>query len=67
MFISLNFSIASYTQEILLHKTKKWESQFKETKLWILIHTWTDKAFKSTVVNQALTSLHKELLEITLI
>ena len=30
-----------------------------------LIHTWSDKAFKSSVVNLALSSLHKRSLEIT--
>ena len=30
------------------------------------MHTWEDKAFKSTVVNLALTSLHIWSLDITL-
>jgi len=31
---------------------------------WYLIHTWTDKAFKCTVLNRALPSLHGGSLEI---
>ena len=32
--------------------------QFKKTKTIQLMHTWSDKAFKGTVVNRALQSLH---------
>ena len=38
---------------------------FKKRKYGYVIHTWSDKAFKGTVVNQALTSLHTGSLEIT--
>ena len=31
-----------------------------------LIHTWSDKVVKGTIVNWALTSLHEGALEITL-
>ena len=31
-----------------------------------LIHTWTDNAFKGSIVNRALTSLHWRSLEVTL-
>jgi len=40
--------------------------QFRETKHWYLIHSWSDKAFKDTVVNQVLPSLHGGPIEITL-
>ena len=33
--------------------------QFKETKTWIS-HSYSDKAFKGTVVNRGLPSLHDE-------
>ena len=39
---------------------------FKNYKHWYLIHTWSDEAFKDTVVNLTLQSLHGESLEITL-
>jgi len=38
----------------------------KKQNHWYLIRTWSDKAFKGTVVNRALTSLHGGLLEIML-
>ena len=47
-------------------ETANEKKQFKETKTCISIHTWLDNAFKSTVVNQALLSLHGLSLEITL-
>ena len=38
----------------------------KEEKHWYLIHTWSEKAFKGTVVNRALPFLHWESPQITL-
>ena len=40
--------------------------QFKQKKHWYLIHAWSDKAFKDTVVNRALWSLQGGFFEITL-
>ena len=36
----------------------------KKQKHWYLIHTWSDKAFKGTVLNRTLPSLHGGSLEI---
>ena len=47
-------------------------NSLKNQKHWYLIHNWSDKAFKGTVVNRALVSLHCHIckvggsLEITL-
>ena len=41
-------------------------NSLKEQKHGDLINTWSDRAFKGTVVNPALPSLHGGLLEITL-
>ena len=40
------------------NQTAKETKQFKETKTWISKSHLTDKAFKDTVVNRALSSLH---------
>ena len=40
--------------------------QFSIYKYWNLIYTWSDKAFKGTVVNQARPALHGESRGITL-
>ena len=51
----------------LSQKTHKYENKkFKKQKHGYLIYTWSDKAFKGTIVNQALPSLHGGSLEITL-
>ena len=42
-------------------------NSLKKLKHWYLIHTWSDKAFKGTVVNRTIPSLHKGSFEITLI
>jgi len=42
------------------------KSQFLKQKHGVLIHSWSDKALKSTLVNRALPSLHGGSLEITL-
>ena len=55
MFNSDNFSISSYKLE--MRKQMKIKS-LKKQKHWYLIYTWADKAFKDTVVNWALPSLH---------
>ena len=39
----------------------------KKQNHWYLIHTWSDRAFKGTVVNRTLPSLHGGLLNITLL
>ena len=33
-------------------------NSLKKQNQWYLIHTWSDNAFKGTVVNRALLSLH---------
>ena len=38
----------------------------KKQKHWYIIYTWADKAFKGTVVNWVLPSLHRGSLETTL-
>ena len=48
-------------------ESEKENKHFKETKLWPKIHTWSDKAFKDTIVNRASPSLHEGSLEIKLI
>ena len=40
---------------------------FRNYKHWYLIHTRPDEGFEGTVVNQALSSLHRESVEISLI
>ena len=42
------------------------KNSLKKQKKLYLIHSLSDKAFKGTVVNRALPSLHGGLLEITL-
>ena len=42
------------------------KNSLKKQKKLYLIHSLSDKAFKATVVNRALPSLHGGLLEITL-
>ena len=66
-FISEIFSLASCMQEIVpfADKPQMKINSLKKLKHGDLIHTWSDKAFKGTVVNRALTSLHGESLEIT--
>ena len=39
-------------------------NSLKKQKHWYLIHTWSDKTFKGTVVNRTLPSLHAGSLEI---
>ena len=39
---------------------------FQSLKQWFLIHTWSDKGIKGTVVNRAMPSMHRGSLEITL-
>jgi len=39
-------------------------NSLKKQKYWYLIHTWSEKAVKGTVVNQTLPSLHGHLFEI---
>ena len=54
-------------EDILVFLTQMFISvSLKEQKDWYLIHTWSDKAFKGTVVNQTLSSLPGGSLEITL-
>ena len=45
-------------------KMKK-KNSLKKQKYWCLIHAWSDKGFKGTVLNQVLPSLHRWSLEIT--
>ena len=40
-------------------------NQFSRLKHWYIIHTWSDKALKGTVVNQTLPSSHGRACEIT--
>ena len=40
--------------------------RFQNHNQWYLIQTWSDKAFKSTVVNRTLPSLHGESLKIAI-
>ena len=47
-------------------KTSNENKQLKEKKHVYLIYTWSDKVFKSTVVNRALSSLQGGSLGITL-
>ena len=70
VIISVSFSITSYKQEVrntLSQRNCKWKQTFKNKnkKHWYLINTWSDKDFKGTVVNRALSSLHWGSLEIT--
>ena len=44
----------------------EWQGYSLPYEHWYLIHSWSDKAFRCTVVNRALTSLHEGSLEITL-
>ena len=41
-------------------------NSLKKQKNAYLIHTWSDEAFKGTVVNRTMSSLHGGSLEITL-
>ena len=41
-------------------ETENEKKQFKETKHGYLIHIYSDHAFKGTVLNRALSSLHGE-------
>ncbi len=45
---------------------KIWQIRGRCYKHWYLIHTWSDKAFKGTVVNSALSTLNGGLFQITL-
>ena len=65
-----------YTAQLLcfmvieLIKGKTWflKSSYYSRVFWLslyIVHTWSDKAFKGTVVNQKLQYLHKRSLEIT--
>ena len=49
----------------LLHRNRKGKKEFKKQKHGYLIQNLTDKAFKGTVVNRALTFMHKGLFEST--
>ena len=66
MFLSLNFSIVSYKQEMrykpLLQRTAN-ENQINQN-VPINLYLRLDKAFKGTVVNRTFPSLHE--VEITL-
>ena len=67
VFISASFSIGSCKQALRkLHSQRNENKQFKQKKHWYLIHAWSDKAFKATVVNRALSSLQGGFFEITL-
>ena len=57
VFMILNFSIASYKQEI--PKYFFFFMTVEKIKHLYLIHTLSNKAFKDKVVNQALLSLHE--------
>ena len=54
---------ASHFRRKTANKNKQ---NLKKQKHWVLIHTWSNKAFEGTVVNRALPSLHGGSLEITL-
>ena len=45
---------------------QKKKNIFKKQKYWYITHTWSDKAFKGTVVNRVLPFFDGGLLEITL-
>ena len=70
MFIFAMFSIASINKKYASHFRREpanENKQFKELKKHeYLVHTWSDKALKGTVVNRALAFLHGDSLEITL-
>ena len=55
VFISGSFSIAFDKQVLVIRKSL---NGLKKQKQCCLIHTWSDKAFKGTVVNRTLPSLH---------
>ena len=57
-------TIVFLTRKVFISQMKI--NSLKEQKDWYLIHTWSDKAFKGTIVNQTLSSLHGGSLEITL-
>ena len=67
VFISLSLFIASYNKKSASHfcrETAKENKHFKGTKTCKLIQTRTDKAIKGSVVNRALSSLHRGSLDI---
>ena len=60
VFIGLHVLTPAYLFSHAVEKPKLKIISLKNDKHWSLIHTWSDKAFKGTVVNHALS------LEITL-
>ena len=60
------FSCSRNAQVFFVEKTKYKIIGFKIYINSCLIHTCSDKAFKGTVVNQALSSLHEGSLKIAL-
>ena len=60
MFISVNFSAASWSKKC---KETANEYEQKKHKLWYLIHTWTDKAFNESKNKKTNTIKHKIWLE----
>ena len=68
--ISASFSIASSKQgmrkSISHGESANVNNSLKKQNHWYLIRSWPGRAFKGTVVNQALPSLHGGSLEITL-
>ena len=68
VYISVSFSIASYKQEIHFTFAKKLQikiKSLKKQKQRLQFITWSDKAYKGTGVNQALSSCYGGSLEIT--
>ena len=64
---SWNFRIIFFAK--ILHFTEKPQmkiNSLRKQKHWCIVHTRSDKAFKGTVVNQALSSLHEGILKIML-
>ena len=71
MFNFNSFFIASFKQEMsksFSQRNPMWtkKNSLEKQKHGYLIHVWSDKAFKGTVVNRTLPSLYGGSLEITL-
>ena len=66
MIFPFMFSCRRNAQVTFVEESQLKIISFQKDKQWYIIHTWTDKGFKGTVVNQTLSSFHEGPLEIRL-
>ena len=57
--IVILFLFTSFSRVTFAEKPQMKINNIQRQKHWCLVHTWSDKAFKCTVVNRAVSSMHE--------